>query len=46
MNKDLIITKGFKYTIYPDKKQQEIFDHHFFIYNQAYNITLDLQRET
>ena len=42
---NLLITKGFKYRIYPNKKQQELLDHHFFIYNQAYNIVLDLQKK-
>lgn len=39
------ITKGFKYRIYPNKEQQALIDHQCFIYNQAYNICLNLQQE-
>ena len=39
------ITKGFKYRIYPTLKQQEIINHQCFIYNQVYNICLNLQQE-
>lgn len=39
------ITKGFKYRIYPNKEQQALLDHQCFIYNQAYNICLNLQQE-
>ncbi|MGI7541393.1 RNA-guided endonuclease InsQ/TnpB family protein [Campylobacter coli] len=39
------ITKGFKYRIYPNKEQQKIINHQCFIYNQAYNICLNLQQE-
>lgn len=42
---DILITKGFKYQIYPNLEQQHLLDHQFFIYNQAYNIVLDLQKE-
>lgn len=38
------ITKGFKYRIYPNKEQQKLIDHQCFIYNQAYNICLNLQQ--
>lgn len=39
------ITKGFKYRIYPNLEQQKLLNHQFFIYNQAYNIILDLQKK-
>ena len=38
------ITKGFKYRIYPNLEQQALIDHQCFIYNQAYNICLNLQQ--
>ena len=43
---EILITKGFKYRIYPNKKQQKLLNHQCFIYNQAYNIILDLQKKT
>lgn len=39
------ITKGFKYRLYPNKEQQRQINHCCFIYNQAYNICLDLQND-
>ena len=33
---------GYKYKLYPTKEQQAILDHHMFVYNQAYNICLNL----
>ncbi|ENY1914090.1 RNA-guided endonuclease InsQ/TnpB family protein [Campylobacter coli] len=39
------ITKGFKYRIYPNLEQQKLLNHQFFIYNQTYNIILDLQKK-
>lgn len=39
------ITKGFKYRIYPNKEQRDLINHQCFIYNQAYNICLNLQQE-
>lgn len=39
------ITKGFKYRIYPNKEQRKQLDHQCFIYNQAYNICLNIQKE-
>ena len=39
------ITKGFKYRIYPNKEQQKLINHQCFIYNQAYNICLNIQQE-
>lgn len=43
---EILITKGFKYRIYPNKEQQKLLNHQCFIYNQAYNIILDLQKKT
>ena len=40
------ITKGFKYRLYLNKEQQKQLNHCCFIYNQAYNICLDLQNKT
>lgn len=45
MQSNLSITKGFKYRIYPNKEQQKILNHQCFVYNQAYNIVLDLQQK-
>ena len=39
------ITKGFKYRLYLSKEQQKQLNHCCFIYNQAYNICLDLQNK-
>ncbi|BCD47246.1 IS200/IS605 family element transposase accessory protein TnpB [Helicobacter suis] len=39
------INKGFKYRLFPTKEQKALLKHHFFIYNQAYNICLNLQQE-
>ena len=39
------ITKGFKYRLYLNKEQQKQLNHCCFIYNQAYNICLDLQNK-
>ena len=39
------ITKGFKYRLYLNKEQQRQLNHCCFIYNQAYNICLDLQNK-
>ena len=39
------ITKGFKYRLYLTKEQQKQLNHCCFIYNQAYNICLDLQNK-
>lgn len=41
----MLITKGFKYRIYPNKEQSTLINHQCFIYNQAYNICLNLQQE-
>jgi putative transposase len=36
------VNLGFKYRLYPTKDQQHILNHQMFIYNQAYNICLNL----
>lgn len=36
------ITKGFKYRIHPNAEQAKALDHQCFIYNQAFNICLNL----
>ena len=33
---------GFKYRIYPTKEQIELLNHQMFVYNQAYNVCLNL----
>ncbi|TQR31813.1 transposase [Campylobacter sp. MIT 99-7217] len=39
------ITKGFKYRIYPNVEQAKALDHQCFIYNQAFNICLNLWKK-
>lgn len=39
------INKGFKFRLYPTKEQESKLQHCFFVYNQAYNIGLNLQQE-
>ena len=39
------ITKGFKYRLYPNKEQSLKLSHQCFIYNQVYNICLNLQQK-
>ena len=41
---DIKVTLGYKYRIYPTKEQKEILNHQMFIYNQTYNICLNLQQ--
>ena len=36
------INLGYKYRLYPTKEQEQILDYHMFVYNQAYNICLNL----
>lgn len=36
---------GQKYRIYPTEVQKEVLDHHGFIYNQAYNICLNVWKK-
>lgn len=45
MKKEIKVTLGYKYRIYPTKDQMNILNHQIFIYNQAYNICLNLQQE-
>lgn len=39
------ITKGFKYRLYPNKEQSLKLSYQCFIYNQVYNICLNLQQK-
>ncbi|RVZ21470.1 helix-turn-helix domain-containing protein, partial [Helicobacter pylori] len=39
------VNKGFKFRLYPTKEQQDKLQHCFFVYNQAYNIGLNLVQE-
>lgn len=39
------VNLGYKYRLYPTIEQQIILNHQMFIYNQAYNICLNLWRE-
>ncbi|WQX34849.1 transposase [Helicobacter pylori] len=39
------VNKGFKFRLYPTKEQQDKLQHSFFVYNQAYNIGLNLLQE-
>lgn len=45
MKKDIKVTLGYKYRLYPTKDQINILNHHMFIYNQTYNICLNLQQK-
>lgn len=45
MKTDMKVTLGYKYRLYPTKEQVNILNHQMFIYNQAYNICLNLQQE-
>ncbi len=38
------VNKGFKFRLYPTKEQQDKLQHCFFVYNQAYNIGLNLPK--
>lgn len=42
MKIEKIVNLGYKYRLYPTKDQQHILNHQMFIYNQAYNICLNL----
>ncbi len=42
MKREKTINLGFKYRLYPTKDQQIILNHQMYIYNQAYNICLNL----
>ncbi|MCK4440734.1 MAG: helix-turn-helix domain-containing protein [Sulfurovaceae bacterium] len=39
------VNLGYKYRIYPTIEQQILLNHQMFIYNQAYNICLNLWKE-
>jgi len=45
MKTDMEVTLGYKYRLYPTKDQINILNHQMFIYNQTYNICLNLQQE-
>ncbi len=45
MKKQVKVTLGYKYRLYPTKEQMNIINHQMFIYNQAYNICLNLQQK-
>ena len=42
MKKVLKVNLGYKYRLYPTKDQMKILNHQMYIYNQAYNICLNL----
>lgn len=42
MKTEKTVNLGYKYRLYPTKDQQQILNHQMFIYNQAYNICLNL----
>lgn len=42
MKTEKTVNLGYKYRLYPTKDQQKILNHQMFIYNQAYNICLNL----
>jgi putative transposase len=42
MKKEKTVNLGYKYRLYPTKDQQHILNNQMFIYNQAYNICLNL----
>ncbi|HHD80272.1 MAG TPA: hypothetical protein ENK99_01490, partial [Campylobacterales bacterium] len=39
------VNLGYKYRLYPTIEQQTLLNHQMFIYNQAYNICLNLWKE-
>ena len=42
-----VVNLGYKYRLYPTSSQMELLDHQMFVYNQAYNICLNLwQKES
>lgn len=45
MKKEIKVTLGYKYRLYPTKEQMSILNHQMFMYNQSYNICLNLQHE-
>jgi len=42
MENEKIINLGYKYRLYPTKEQIDVLNHQMYIYNQAYNICLNL----
>jgi putative transposase len=42
MKTEKTVNLGYKYRLYPTKDQRQILNHQMFIYNQAYNICLNL----
>ena len=42
MKNEKIVNLGYKYRLYPNKEQMKILNHQMYIYNQAYNICLNL----
>ena len=42
MQKEQTVNLGYKYRLYPTKDQMDILNHQMYIYNQAYNICLNL----
>ncbi len=42
MKTEKTVNLGYKYRLYPTKDQQQILNHQMFIYNQSYNICLNL----
>ena len=42
MENEKIVNLGYKYRLYPNKDQIKILNHQMYIYNQAYNICLNL----
>ena len=39
------VNLGYKYRLYPTQEQKELLDHQMFVYNQAYNICLNLWKK-
>ena len=42
MKNEKRVNLGYKYRLYPTKDQTKILNHQMYIYNQAYNICLNL----
>ncbi len=42
MKEEKIVNLGYKYKLYLNKDQMNILNHQMYIYNQAYNICLNL----
>ena len=39
------IHRNYKYRLYPNKKQIDLLNHHFFSSNQAWNYMLDFKKK-